>query len=51
MRCLIVYNSTPDPDSSRRGYVIRVPPTCEDVWTARNWTFDLPPEARFGAVS
>jgi hypothetical protein len=51
MRCLLVANSTPDPDDSRRRYVIRVPPTCKDVWTARNWTFDLPPEARFDAVS
>ena len=51
MRCLLVANSTPDPDGSRREYVIRVPPDCSDVWSARNWTFDLPPSARFDAVS
>ena len=51
MRCLLVANSTPDPDGSRREYVIRVPPDCADVWAARNWTFDMPPSARFDAVS
>jgi len=51
MAALHLRNSTADPDGTRREYVIRVPPTCESVWEARNWTFDLPPEARFDVVS
>lgn len=44
-------NSTPDPDGTRREYIVRVPPEMRDVWAARNWSFELPADARFGAVS
>jgi hypothetical protein len=48
---LHVRNSTPEPDGRHREYFIRVPPEMQDCWAARNWTFALPPEARFDVVS
>jgi hypothetical protein len=51
MRALHLRNSTPDPDGSRREYVVRVPPDCATAWQARNWTFQQDEAFRFDAVS
>lgn len=39
-----VVNSTPEPDGSRKKYMLRVPPTVQTAREAVAWTFDMPPE-------
>ena len=46
--CVELLNTTPDPDGTRRLYHVRVPPTVEDCWTARNWICGIDHDARIG---
>lgn len=42
MQCVLVENSTPEPDGSRKRYVLRVPPHVATARQAVAWTFGLP---------
>lgn len=50
MTAVRVVNSTPEPDGSRREYVLQVPHRCKTAREAVAWTFGLEPEEYRPAV-